>query len=54
MNGIWSWEEIFLTGEKQLSTELAKALNIDNLNIISKNINGTAPHKVLQEVYQNV
>lgn len=50
----YKWKEIIISGEKNLTTETAKAIKSPNPRILSKNYNGKPPQKVLQEVYSTL
>ncbi|RXZ79981.1 hypothetical protein EBB07_20710 [Paenibacillaceae bacterium] len=45
------WQEMILTGEANLTSELAKELNGRKPRVLSKNMNGMPSPQVLQEVY---
>jgi len=48
------WDEIVLTGEKNLTTIVSKEMNFDTTRILPKNLNGNSSHQVLQAVYASM
>lgn len=45
------WQEMLFVGEKSLAQELADQVRFPEKRVIGKNLNGAAPHAVLDEVY---
>ncbi len=48
------WDEIILTGEKNLTTIVSQEMNFDSTRILPKNLNGNPSHQVLQAVYASM
>lgn len=48
------WDEIILTGEKDLTAIVSQEINYDSTRILAKNLNGNSSHQVLQAVYASM
>jgi hypothetical protein len=48
------WKKVVLTGEENLTLDAKQELNINNLQVVTKNLNGRAPHHVMQEIYEQI
>lgn len=50
----YKWKELIMSGEKNLTTETAKAIKTPVPRVLSKNYSGKPPQKILQEVYMSI
>lgn len=50
----YGWKELIVTGEQNLTQEVAKAIKNPVPRVISKNLNGKTAHQVLKEVYSKL
>ncbi|GGG25294.1 VLRF1 family aeRF1-type release factor [Paenibacillus abyssi] len=48
------WDEVVLTGETSLTSEMTKTLQPDSYRVLNKNLNGMPNPQVLKEVYSFV
>jgi hypothetical protein len=48
------WQKLVLTGEENLTLDATQELNFNNKQIVTKNLNGRAPHQVMQEIYAQI